>query len=281
MLGSAARGCGGLTWRTESGKPEKGWPAQVSAFSLSAFRFNRGMVKFVFKWALRLLLLVIVLAVVFFLSLDSILRVIIQHNIRAQTGMDAEIGKFHLGLLEPVVEIKDLTIHNPPAFAGTPFLNIPEIHVEYDRDALRRNEIHITLLRFDLGELDVVKNQDGQTNLLSLGMQLPTKETAAKSRGADLAEFKKQTGMEFKGIDCLNVSVGRFKYLDLQNQSNNLEQKIGLENCVITNVTSLADLTGLGVVLGLRSGDFFKPLVAPNSSNSGASAEDLLKMLGH
>jgi uncharacterized protein involved in outer membrane biogenesis len=237
--------------------------------------------KFVFKWALRLLLLAVVLAVIFFLSLDSILRVIIQHNIRSQTGMDAEIGKFHLGLLEPVVEIKDLRIHNPPAFAGTPFLNIPEIHIEYDRAALKRNEIHITLLRFNLGELDVVKSADGQTNLLSFGLQLPTKEAAAKSSGTDLAEFKKQTGMEFKGIDCLNVSVGQFKYLDLQNQSNNLEQKIGLENCVITNVTSLADLTGLGVVVGLRSGDFFKPLVAPGGSGSGASTDDLLKMLGH
>ena len=239
------------------------------------------MKKFVFKWALRLLLLAIVLAVIFFLSLDSILRVVIQHNIRNQTGMDAEIGKFHLGLLEPVVEIKDLQIHNPPAFAGTPFLNIPEIYIEYDRAALKRNEIHIRLLRFNLGELDVVKSQDGQTNLMAFGLQLPNKEAAAKNSGADLAEFKKQTNLDFKGIDCLNVSVGRFKYVDLQNQSNNLEQKIGIENCIITNVTSVADLVGLGVVVGLRSGDFFKPLVAPNSSGAGTSTEDLLKMLGH
>lgn len=238
------------------------------------------MIKLVFKWTLRLILLAVVLAVIFFLSLDTILRVIIEHNIRTQTGMDAEIGKFHLGLTEPVVEIKDLQLYNPAAFGGTPFLNIPEIHVEYDRAALAKNHIHITLLRFNLGELDIVKNQDGQTNILSFGLQMPTKQSGAETNGLDLAEFKKQTGMDFTGIDCLNVSVGKFKYLDLQDQKNNQEQKIGIENCVITNVTSAADLVGLGVFVGLRSGDFFKPLIDPNSSEAGNSAQDLLKMLG-
>ena len=238
------------------------------------------MIKFVLKWTLRLFVVAVVLAVIFFLSLDSILRVVIQHNIRAQTGMGAEIGKFHFGLTEPVVDIKNLQLYNPPQFGGTPFLNIPEIHVEYDREALAKNQIHITLLRFNLGELDVVKSKDGQTNLFSFGLRLPDKEAAVKSNGADLARFKQQTGMDFKGIDCLNVSVGRFKYLDLQDQKNNREQTIGIENCVITNVTSAADLLGLGVVVGLRSGDFFKPLLAPDGAAAGNPAQDILKMLG-
>ena len=105
------------------------------------------------------------LIVIFFLSLDSILRVVIENRIRAQTGMDAEIGKFTLGLAEPTITIKDFKLFNPPSFGGTPFLNIPEIHVEYDRAALARHEIRVTLLRFNLGELDIVKNEAGQTNL--------------------------------------------------------------------------------------------------------------------
>jgi hypothetical protein len=241
--------------------------------------------KLSFKWGLRLFLaavaLVALLAVIFFLSLDSILRVIIERNIRAQTGLDTKIGKFHFGLTEPVVEIKNLRIYNSKEFGGTPFLTIPEIHVEYDRDALKRNQIHITLLRFDLGELDVVKGQDGQTNLFSLGVQVPNQATASANSSKQLEDFKKQTGMDFKGIDCLNVSVGTFKYLDLQNQTNNLEQNIGIDNFVMTNVVSAADLAGLGVWVGLRSGDFFKPLVDPNNAGAGASAQEMLKLLGH
>ncbi|MGH7976783.1 MAG: hypothetical protein ACREC8_08975, partial [Limisphaerales bacterium] len=185
------------------------------------------MIKFIFKWALRLFVLAVVLIVIFFLSLNSILRVLIEHNIRAQTGMDAEIGRFHLGLTEPTVEIQNLKIYNPPSFGGTLFLDIPEIHVEYDRAALAKKEIHITLLRFNLGELNIVKNQAGQTNIFSLGVGLPSR----KSGGNGVKIFKKETGFDFKKIDVLNVSVGTVKYVDLKNQRNNRSQKIGLEDC--------------------------------------------------
>jgi hypothetical protein len=217
--------------------------------------------KFIFKWLLRLFVLAVVLAVIFFLSLDSILRVVVQHNIRAQTGMDAEIGKFHFGLTQPVVEIQNLQLFNSAAFGGTPFLNIPEIHVEYDRVALAKNQIHITLLRFNLGELDIVKNDAGQTNLFALALTAPAAKNTAKSKPLD--EFKKQTGLDFKGIDVLNVSVGTAKYIDLKDQKNNREQKIGIENQVIKNVQTPADLAGLAVLVALRGGDFFGSLVAP------------------
>jgi hypothetical protein len=235
--------------------------------------------KIIFKWGLRLLLLAVALAVIFFLSLDSMLRVAVEHNLRKQAGLHAEIGKFHLGLTQPVVEIKNLQLYNPPQFGGTPFLKIPEIYVEYDRAALARNEIHITLLRFNLGELEIVKSQDGQTNLLSLGVQLPAKPAAADGVNRELADFKRQTGLDFKGIDCLNVSVGTFKYVDLQDRKNDQAQTIGVENFVITNVVSSADLAGLGLLVGLRSGDFFKPLIAPGDSGVGGSAQALLKLL--
>jgi len=219
------------------------------------------MVNFIFKWLFRLLLLAVVLAVIFVLSLDSILRVVVQHNIRAQTGMDAEIGKFHLGLTEPVVTIQNLRLYNPPDFGGTPFLDIPEIHVEYDLSALAKNQIHITLLRFNLGELDIVKNDAGKTNLFSLGLSLPTKEAVAKSK--DLSAFKKKTNLDFKGIDVLNVSVGKAKFIDLKDQRNNRSQNIGLDNQIIKNVKTPADLAGLAVLVALRGGDFFGSLVSP------------------
>jgi len=205
--------------------------------------------KFIFKCLAGLLVLAVVLAVIFFLSLDSILRVVIQHNLRAQTGMEAEIGKFHLGLLEPVVDIKNLQLFNSADFGGTPFLNIPEIHVEYDRAALAKNQIHITLLRFNLGELDIVKNEAGQTNLFALGLPVPTQKNVAQG----------------SKINVLNVSVGTAKYIDLKDQKNNREQKIAIENQVVKNVQTPADLAGLALLVALRSGDFFGSLVAPAS----------------
>ena len=211
--------------------------------------------KRILKWFFALVLLLVVLAVVLLLSLDTILRVVAENRIRAQTGMDVEIGKFHLGLLEPVVSIENLRIHNSPAFGGTPFLTIPEIHVEYDRDALLKNKIHLTLMRFNLGELDIVKNEAGQTNLFALGLALP--QQGAKGGDRQLKEFKQQTGLDFQGIDALNVSVGTARFIDLKDPRNNRTQKIGIDNLVMKNVKTPADLAGLMVLVALRGGDFF------------------------
>ena len=225
------------------------------------------MMKWLLKWLFRLFLLAVVLVVILLLSLNSILRVAAEHRIRAQTGMDAEIGRFSVSLVEPTVEIQNLRLYNPPSFGGTPFLNIPEIHVEYDRAALARHEIHVTLMRFNLGELDIVKNEAGQTNIFTLGITLPTK--TAKGSGAAL--LKQQTGYDFKGIDVLNVSIGKARFIDLKNQRNNREQTIGIENLVIKNVKSETDLAGLAVLVALRGGDFFSSLLLPPKMGSGGN----------
>ena len=213
--------------------------------------------KWIFKWLVRLFILAVVLVVIFFLSLDTIVRLVMQNRIRAQTGMGAEIGKFTLGLAEPTITIKNFKLFNPPSFGGTLFLDIPEIHVEYDRAALAKRELHVTLLRFNLGELDIVKNDAGQTNIFAIAT-LPL----VKKPGGGEKSFAQETGYAFTGIDVLNVSVGTAKYIDLKDQRNNREQKIGLENLVMKNVKTTTDLAGLALLVALRGGDFFGPLFA-------------------
>ncbi len=220
--------------------------------------------KFIIKWGIRLLILAVVLVVVFFLSLDSILRVLVEHNIRNQLGVDAEVGRFHMGLFDPVIQIENLKIYNPSNFDGTSFVEIPEIHVEYDKEALRNGQIHVTLARFNLGELDIVKNEQGQTNILSLGVTMPTKEELKKSHGLEM--LKKKYKLEFIGVDVLNVSVGKFKYIDLKDPKNNREQALDIQNQVIKNIKQPADLAGLVVLVALRSGDFLQATLGPQDS---------------
>jgi uncharacterized protein involved in outer membrane biogenesis len=231
--------------------------------------------KRIFKWLLRLfiaaVLLVVVGVIVLLLSYNSILRVTIERQIRAQTGMDVEIGSLKLALISPTVEIQNLKIHNSRDFGGTPFLDIHEIHVEYDRAALARREIHLTLLRFNLGELDIVKNQAGRTNIFLPNLKSP----AGKSGGNPLANFKKQSGFDFTGIDMLNVSIGKVKYLDLNDQRNNREQAIGIDELVIPHVKSPDDLLGLAADIALRSNGFFESVFGQNKSSL-----DALKQLG-
>jgi len=233
--------------------------------------------KRIFKWLIGLFLaavtLIVIAVIVLALSYNSILRAVIERQIRAQTGMDVEIGSMKVALMSPTVEIQNIKIHNSRDFGGTPFLDIPEIHVEYDRAALlARHELHLTLVRFNLAELDIVKNQSGQTNIFLPGVKL----SAPKSGGVNsLADFKKQSGYDFTGIDMLNVSIGRVKYIDLQDQRNNREQVIGIDEQVIPHVKSVNDLLGLAAEIALRSNGFFDPLVGQKNSGQG-----VLKQLG-
>ena len=208
------------------------------------------------KWLLRLVALAIVLVVILLLALDSILRVYLEYRIQSRTGMQAEIGRFKLGLIHPTVTIQDFKLFNPPDFGGTPFINFREIHVEYDPVALAKHEFHVALLRIDLNELDIVKNEAGKTNLFSIVNSVSVKRTGAKSK----ADFTRETGLEFTGIDVLNVSIGTVKFIDLKDQRQNRAQAIDIENCVLKNVKSPTDLAGLVVLVALRGGDFFGSL---------------------
>jgi uncharacterized protein involved in outer membrane biogenesis len=234
------------------------------------------MIRRLIKWTLRLALLALVLIVIFLLSLNSILRVVIEHNMSAQTGMDVEIGRFKMGWTKPTVEIQDLKIYNPSNFGGTPFLDIPEIHIEYDRTALLKKDFHLTLLRINLAELDIVKSADGKLNIYEFG-KTPAKSSQKKST-AVAPDFKKQTGYDFKGIDALNVTFDKAKYIDLQNRHNDREQTIGIENWVVPKVQSPNDLAGLVVFIDLRSNHFFDPFVIKHQDS--ASLQSILNLIG-
>jgi hypothetical protein len=245
------------------GRPERfGYPDGVRNF------------KFILKWLLRVVLVVVLLFLIFLFSLDSILRAIAVHNIQSQTGLKAEIGSFHVGLGDPVITIKNLKLYNPPDFGGKPFLDIAEIHVEYDQDALAHKQLHVKIFRFNLAELDIVRSVDGKTNLFEINTRL--NEHKKKKKHEDpFAEFKRLTHVDFTQIDKLYVSVGTAKYIDLGDEKKNLEEKVGIENQVLPNVKTQDDLLGLEALIALRASDVLR-VFAPTNTDDKLPFQNLL-----
>jgi hypothetical protein len=137
---------------------------------------------------------------------------------------------------------------------------------------IAKKELHLTLVRFNLAELVIVKGPKGQINIFDLG------KTAQKKTGEGAPSFKKQTGYEFIGIDVLNVTFDKAKYIDLENRHNDREQTIGIQNWVVPKVKSANDLAGLVTFIDLRSNHFFDPLIA--GQQNSASLQNVLNLIG-
>ena len=195
--------------------------------------------KFVLKWGLRLLILFVALIVVFLLSFDSIVKAMFTRQIRAQSGMDVKIGKLSVGLFSSVITVEDFKLFNPAEFGGTPFLNIRELHVEYDRTSMAHRNLRCRLIRLDIAELSVVKNDAGLTNLLAL------QSIKLKSKRAD--------DIDFGGITVLNLSVGKLSYVDLKKPARNREFNVNLKNQIYKDVKTTGDLYGVLILIWLRT----------------------------
>jgi uncharacterized protein involved in outer membrane biogenesis len=217
------------------------------------------MIKWTIKWALRIVVLAVVGIVLLLVFKDNILRVMVERQIRAATGMDATIGRFSSGIFSPVVTVENLKLYNTPEFGGTEFIVIPEIHIEYDATAIAEQKLRIKLLRFNFAELDVVKNLNGETNIVTMLAKMP-KETKEQVAPGEIRVRGRK--IEFEGIDMLNVSLGRIRYLDLKHPEKNRDIPINLDNQVFPNVKDEGSLEGVLGVLWLRSnggGSFLRP----------------------
>jgi len=183
--------------------------------------------KRLFRWLFRLLILVIVLLVALVLLKDIILKAVAESSLRQATGMSVTIDKLELGLFSPTFTTEGLKLYNRPEFGGSVFLDVPQLYFEYDpRAALLGWKVHLNLLRCTVGELHLIKNQAGQTNVLGLlaalgvpGLAPPPAKESPKPAGQPAQANGRR--VEFGGIDRFYFSLGTVKYTDMQQPRQN------------------------------------------------------------
>ena len=230
-------------WRPKPGICHSGWWGADS----DAPDRHRLEMKKLFKWVFRLAFWLAVAVLVVVMFRNVVVQTLLEHRLRAKTGMEVSIGRVRVGVLDPTFTIEDLRMFNSDDYGRNSFLDVPELHIEYDRSALMSKRIHLTLARLDLAELQIVENDEGQTNLQEL-----RKRERSKSEATGEKKF------EFEGIDTLNLALGRFKYSSLKNPGKNDMLYIGLRNQIVHNVKSFKDLEPLMNRLALeRNGKSF------------------------
>jgi hypothetical protein len=221
------------------------------------------MIRFITRWIFRLVILLIVLGVSLVLLKDILLKSWLENRIRSETGLEARIGTFELALLAPTLTLENFVLYNPAQFGGSPFLIIKEIHVEYDRAALSHRELKITLLRLNLSEIDVVENQKGQTNLQML---------QALTQAHSQKQAREQT-LDFAGIDTLNLTLGKIRFVSLKTPGPAREIDLGFKNQIQQNIKTAADLNAMILRLVLQKSATLASPGNPVTSNTFQNAK--------
>lgn len=200
--------------------------------------------KKLFKWILRLTIVLVVLLVVAVIFRNPIAKAFAESQVRKLTGFQAQIGKLDIGLSSPTVTITDYQLINPAEFGGKTFVNIPELHVEYDRNVLWQRKLHLKVVRFNLAEINVVENKEGKTNI---------ELVQSRVQGTSTSTNKTQPTIEFTSVDKLYLTLGKVNFSSLKSGSAK-EINLDVKNQEFNNVKSAADLSSLVVAIMLKNG---------------------------
>lgn len=204
------------------------------------------MIKFVFRWAFRFLLLAIVAAIGLFLLKDLLIKEITQKRIQRQTGLQVRIGAMQTALLSSTLSIQNLVIYNPAEFGGGPLVDVPDLHLEYAYGNPASQGIKLKLLRLDIRELNIIQNNSGETNIITIldkvAPEILRKRSGQKSNGS------------FGGIDMLNLSVGKVRYIHLAHPKRNQEIDVGMRHAIVQNIRTEDDLAGVFLKVLVRAG---------------------------
>lgn len=175
--------------------------------------------KFIFRWAFRLFLVFVVLLVAAVLLMNTIIKSVLENRIREQSGRDVKIGNLDLSLLNSRLTIENFKLYNTAELGGGPFLELPELHIELDREALSRRELHFKLIRLHLAELNIVQSQSGRGGIA----QFPQLNPQALTNQVIHTRPRQGDQLQFAGIDTLNLTLGRIKQIDLRQPANSRE----------------------------------------------------------
>ncbi len=222
------------------------------------------IVRRLIRLALYLVILLVVLVVAAVLLLNTIVKEVVVSRLRASTGMDVRIEKIDVGLLSPTITIENFKLYNTADFGGSLFLDMPELHLEYDPVAIRSGTLHFKLVRLNLAEIALVQDKKGRLNVQTLDTKSHATSGGGKKTSAD--------DIKFSGIETLNLTLGKFR---LSNLASGHEEEItfGIKNQILHNVKSQNDLVGLPLLMASRA------MMTPTSTNSPLDLSSLLRTL--
>jgi len=209
----------------------------------------------------------VTLLLVGLLSFDWIVKRTIQSRVNASGVAEVEIGSLDIGLLRPHLEVRNLKVFGQSQFGGVQLLDLPELRVEYDREALNQKELKLRLVRLRLNELTFMDGfAGGQTNMFqrmqgySELIAAYTNRLGELTNRVDLDRAQRVGNATFRGIDRLELTLGRVRFVDLKDPLSEKVATLNINRRVMTNIADLPGLAPLAMELLVRTTLGAKPV---------------------
>lgn len=136
-----------------------------------------------------------------FLGKNFILRKGIEAGAKWVTGMNLEIEKLRLGVFTSNLRMQGVSLLNPAGYEDKKMLHFPEIYGKLSILRLLIGKLYLSDARLNIGDVLVVKNKNGEVNLLQIKGLSSSKEKEPEESGAFY-------------IQRLELSVGKVVYKD-------------------------------------------------------------------
>jgi len=202
------------------------------------------------RWAFRLFILLVILLAAAISLLNTAARKIAERQLTEETGCQVKIGSVDVGLLTPYVTIKNLVIYNTAEFGGSPMIVLPELRVQYDLAALKSHQLHCKLLLLNLSQINIVEDKNGRRNF-DVQPRPTMRSGPPNSSPAPRASSK---GLQFTGIDTLNLTLGKATYKRLQQPDKVEELDLNVNHQQFSNIKTAQDMQSALLIALLRSG---------------------------
>ena len=146
--------------------------------------------KTVRRVVLVLVLLLVIGGVIFFVSLDRILRSTVETQATQSLNLKTTLGKASLSLTGGSLKLGDLQIANPPGFAAPQMLTLGESSVAVSYGQLRSDPVHVGNITLDKPKL-VIENVNGSINFKKAADGMPKgAEPAPSTSGSSKPPLK-------------------------------------------------------------------------------------------
>jgi len=195
----------------------------------------------------------IVLLAVLFLSRNVIARVSVEIGAKKVTGFPLKIGSVDVGLFSGKLDVRDLTLMNPPEFQERMFVDMPQLYVDYRLGSMLSGAPHINDMLINIKQLVIVKTDKGDSNAMKL-------KGVVSSGGGSKSSAKYQ-------VDQLRIQVGtvtikdysrgkpmeRTLTLNLQRTYKNISDSTDITRLVLLSIAGSVPLPDIGIKPAERS----------------------------